>query len=130
MMRFGFSEAEYSRVRDWLISAIDANPGLITEAELIANLRSYEWHLLTSENAACVLQMCIYDGEQIANVLLIGGEKNKALREILACGEVFYDYLRAQNFTKLVGTARKGFHNILKKAGFKQEQEELQKELN
>lgn len=129
-MRFGFSEEEYCRVRSWLIAAIDVNPGIIRESDLLTNLRSNEWHLLTSENAACVIQFCVCDSEKTANILLIGGEKNKSLREIMACAERLYEYLRTENFTRLTGTPRKEFHAFLKKNGFIEKQKELQKELN
>ncbi|ASY63611.1 hypothetical protein SJ05684_c21700 [Sinorhizobium sojae CCBAU 05684] len=76
------------------------------------------------------MELVRIDGELIANVLLIGGEKGKALREIIPAQKHFCEFLKHEGFTKLVGTPRKEFHNILKAQGFEEEQKELVKRLN
>jgi hypothetical protein len=129
-MRVGFDEDEYARVRGWLLSALEIAPGPFDEAELLRKLRADHWHLVTTDHAACVLELCRIDGELIANVLLLGGEKGKALREILTAQKRFCEFLKHEGFTKLVGTPRKEFHKILKAHGFEQEQKELVKRLN
>ncbi|MDE3821795.1 hypothetical protein I7F13_05035 [Sinorhizobium meliloti] len=128
-MRIGFTESEYARVRDWLVAAIDTNPDVISEGTLLEKLRFNEWQLLTTENAACVLQLCEHEGEKIANVILLGGKRNGSLREIMGTHVVLCDFLRERKFTKLVGTPRKEWHQFLKKNGFKQQENEFIKEL-
>lgn len=128
-MNLGFTEEEYSRVRDWLMSALDAGPCAFDEAELLDKLRSGEWHLLTIENAACVLQLCEYEGERIAVVLLLGGRKGGSLKDIMRASLVLSDYLKKMKFTYIVGEPRKEFHAFLKKNGFEQEQKEFKKRL-
>jgi hypothetical protein len=128
----GFSEDNYLRVRFWLLSALEIAPGPFDEAEMLERLRSNDWHLLTTENSACVLQTCIFEGEKIANVLVIGGKRNGSLREIMRAHVILCDHLREQNFTKIMGTPRKEFRRFLIKNGFTeaQEKDELQKELH
>ncbi|KQY14704.1 hypothetical protein ASD31_09180 [Rhizobium sp. Root482] len=129
-MRVGFSEEEYLRVRGWLVSAIEVNPDKITESQLLDKLRSGDWHLITIENAACVLQCCICEGEKIANILLVGGEKNQSLRSIMKAHSVLCDHLRKMDFAKLVGQPRKEFHAYLKRNGFAEAQnQDFEKEL-
>lgn len=125
----GFTEDKYARVRDWLLSALEIAPGPFDEAEMLERLRSNDWHLLTTENSACVLQTCIFQGEKIANVLVLGGKRNGSLREIMRAITILSDHLREQNFAKLVGTPRQEFHAFLLKNGFSKKEQELQKEL-
>lgn len=130
-MNLGFSEEEYLRVRGWLMSALEYTPDLFTEAEILANLRSNEWHLLTTENAACVVQLGEFEGERFANVLLLGGKKNGSLREIMRAHVVFISFCERLGIKKIMGTPRKEFRRFLIKNGFTeaQEKDELQKEL-
>lgn len=129
-MRVGFDEDEYARVRGWLLSALEIAPGTFDEAELLHRLRTEQWHLITTDHVATVLELCRIDGELIANVLLLGGEKGKALRELIPALKELCEFLKHEGFTKLVGTPRKEFHKILKAHGFEQEQKELVKRLN
>ena len=125
-----FDEGEYARVRKWLLSALEIAPGPFDEAELLVKLRAGEtWFLVTTDHAASVVELVRIDGDLIANVLLIGGERGKALREIISAQKQFCEFLKSEGFTKLVGTPRKEFHTILKAEGFEQEQEELAKRL-
>lgn len=128
-MNLGFSDSEYERVRDWLIAAMQPDPTKITEDTLLEKLRIGEWTLITTEHAAAVLQLCEFENEKIANVLLIGGERNKALREIMAAYSALCDALKGLGYTKITGQPRKEFHALLKRNGFQKGQEELVKEL-
>lgn len=130
-MNLGFSENEYERVRNWLLKALTYTPELFTEAEILANLRTNEWHLLTTENAACVLQLGEFNGERFANVLLLGGKKNGSLREIMRAHLVFVEFCKTLGITKIVGTPRKEFRRFLMKNGFTeaQEKDELQRSI-
>ncbi len=128
-MNLGFTEEEYFRVRDWLMSAILISDGQFDEAEMLERLRAKDWHLITTEHAACVLEFCEIDGERIANILVIGGEIGASLREIMKAHFVLCAYLRTQNFTKLVGQPRKEWHRFLLNYGFEQEQQEWIKRL-
>lgn len=130
-MNLGFSTEEYERVRDWLIAAMQPDPSKISEDTLIEKLGDGEWTLITTEHAASVIQLCEYEDEKIANVLLIGGERNKALREIMVEYSALCDALKGLGYTKITGQPRKEFHALLKRNGFQKgnEQEELVKEL-
>ncbi|WP_276118286.1 hypothetical protein [Pararhizobium qamdonense] len=105
-------------------------PDVFNEAELLLNLQTNEWHLLTTENAACVLQLGEFDDERFANVLLLGGKKNGSLREIMRAHLVFCDFCKTLGITKITGQPRKEFHRFLLRNGFKQKQEDFEKELN
>lgn len=129
MIGFGFSEGEYSRVRDWLISAFEASPAVFDEAEMLDKLRSNEWHFLTTHNAACVLQIDEIDGERFANVLLLGGKKNGSLREIMDAHLVLCKVLQQNGFAYISGEPRKEFHAFLLKNGFEQKEKEFKKRL-
>lgn len=128
-MNLGFSDSEYERVKDWLIAAIDVAPSVITEDVLLEKLRNGEWSLITTEHAAAVIQFCDIEAEKSANVLLIGGEQNKALREIMTAYVALSDALKALGYTKITGQPRKEFHAILMRNGFQKGKEELFKEL-
>lgn len=128
-MNLGFTEEEYARVRNWLMSAILISDGQFDEAEMLERLRAKDWHLITTEHAACVLELCEIDGEQIANILVIGGAIGASLREIMKAHFVLCAYLRTQNFTKLVGEPRQGWHRFLLKFGFEQHGKEFIKRL-
>ncbi|MCM2433217.1 hypothetical protein [Agrobacterium rosae] len=129
MMQMGFSEQEYERVRAWLLSAFDASPAVFDEAEMLEKLRKNEWHLVTADRSACVLELCKYEDEWIANVLLLGGEKNNSLKEIMRCQITLCRFLKDQGFTKLVGQPRKEFHKLILKHGFEKKEEEFIKRL-
>lgn len=129
MMQMGFSEDEYARVRGWLLSAFDASPAVFDETEMLEKLRNNEWHLVSADHCACVLELCKYEGEWIANVLLLGGEKNRSLKEIMRCIDVLSRFLCDQGFAKLVGQPRKEFHKLLILNGFEKKEEELIKRL-
>lgn len=130
MNGFGFSDEEYSRVRGFLFSAFDASPCVFDEAEMLEKLRSGEWHLLTTEHAAAVLQFGEINGELFANVLLLGGKRGGSLREIMRANLVLCEVLQRNGFAYIVGEPRKEFHAFLLKNGFEQEQKEFKKRLN
>ena len=126
MMNVGFSEEEYERVREWIVSAITLGPAYFTEEEMLGHLRSEKWHLITTPHSATVLEMYRDNGELIANALVMGGHKGKALREILPATKRLGEFLKTLGFVKLIGTPRKEFYRVLQANGFeKQEQEEL-----
>ncbi|NSY48319.1 hypothetical protein G6M01_07310 [Agrobacterium tumefaciens] len=129
MMQMGFSEEEYARVRSWLLSAFERTPAVFDEDEMLEKLRKSEWHLVTADRSACVLELCKYEGEWIANVLLLGGEKNKSLKEIMQCQVALCRFLKDQGFTKLVGTPRPEWHKLILKNGFEKQEEEFIKRL-
>ncbi|AYD00915.1 hypothetical protein [Neorhizobium sp. NCHU2750] len=118
MIELGYSPERYARVRDWLLSAFKVAPAVFTEAEMIDKLQSGEWHLITTDNAACVLQFFEKDGEKAANILVIGGKIGAALREIMIAHFAVCDMLRHDNFSYIVGEPRKEWHRFLLKYGF------------
>ncbi|MEB2843809.1 hypothetical protein [Endobacterium cereale] len=128
-MNLGFSEEEYDRVRDWLMSAILISDGQFDEAEMLDRLRAKDWHLITTDHAACVLEFCEIDGERIANILVIGGEIGASLREIMIAYSLVCDALRAMKFSYISGQPRKEWHRFLLKYGFEKQKDELIKRL-
>lgn len=127
-MNMGFSEQEWARVRDWLMLALARNP-VMTEAEIVERLQREDWHLLSTEHAACIMELSIIDGEKVATVHLIGGEKNRALREIIVGYFAVCSWLRIEGFSRISGHPRKGFEALLKRLGFQKSEQELSKEL-
>lgn len=119
-MNVGYSDAEYERVRDWLISALLIAPGPFDETEMRDKLRSGEWLLVTTPNAGCVLEFFETDGEKAANILVIGGKIGGSLREIMTACDAVCNALRQMNFAYICGTPRREFHKYLIKFGFEQ----------
>lgn len=128
-MGFGYTEEEFERVKPYLISALEKVPGIIDESQLFENIKAGHWHLLTAEKSAAVLEFIEIEGELIANVLVIGGEKNKSLKEIMKCYSTLAIVLREQGFSKIVGQPRKEWNKYLIKNGFCQKGNEFIKEL-
>lgn len=128
-MNIGFTEQEYSRVRNWILAAFKVAPAVFTEAEMLDKLRSNEWHLVTTEHAACVLQFFEEDGRKAANIIVIGGVQNGSLREIMQAHFVLCDALRNTDFSYIVGEPRKEWHRYLLKFGFEQHGKEFIKRL-
>lgn len=129
MMQMGFTEQEYARVRVWLLSAFERTPAVFDEDEMLEKLRNNEWHLVTGDHFSAVLELCKFEGEWIANILLLGGEKNKSLKEIMRSQIIFCRFLKDQGFTKLVGTPRREWHKLILKHGFEKQKEEFIKRL-
>jgi hypothetical protein len=127
-MNMGFTEQEWSRVRGWLLPALARNP-VMPEEEIVARLRDGDWHLLSTEHAAAILELSIFDGEKVATIHLIGGEKHKAMREIIVAYSAVCSWLRIEGFTRIAGHPRKGFEALLKRLGFQKSEQELFKEL-
>lgn len=129
MMQMGFSEEEYERVRAWLLSVFEREGAAFDEAEMLEMLRENKWYLVTGDRFAAVLELFKFEGEWIANILLLGGEKNNSLKEILRCQGVFCRFLKDQGFVKLVGTPRREWHKLILKHGFEKQEEEFIKRL-
>lgn len=110
---------EYPRCRDWLIEAL-SHTTQFTEHDVLNRLSSREFILWTSQNAAAVTQIAS-EGETLCCMLvLVGGERGKALREILAEGQdAILEYARQWGCTRLTGTPRKEWSRLLLRDGFK-----------
>lgn len=130
MIKTGYSDEEYARIRPYLLAAFDASPAVFTEAEMIEQLRSGNWLLVTTDNAACVLEFFEEDGAKAANVLLLGGKIGGSLREIMVALEAVCSALRQMNFAYLCGTPRPEFAKYLLRKGFEKAGKELRLRLN
>ena len=129
-MNLKFDEAEYARVRDWLLAAFAIAPAVFTEDEMIEKLRSNEWILLTTDNGAAVLQF-FHDGEDwAANVIVVGGKIGGSLRELMALQEQVCDALRKMGFSYIQGEPRARWTRILLKSGWQQHERIFSKRLN
>lgn len=129
-MKTGYSDEEYARVRDWLLSALIKAPGPFDEAEMLDNLRSGQWLLVTTENGASVLEFFVDEnGDNAANVLVVGGKIGGSLRELMALQESVCDALQSMNFAYIVGQPRKEWHGFLPKFGFEQHGKDFIKRL-
>lgn len=118
-MKTGYSDEEYARVRDWLLSALIKAPGPFDEAEMLDNLRSGQWLLVTTENGASVLEFFVDEnGDNAANVLVVGGKIGGSLRELMALQEAVCDALRTLGFRYIMGEPRPEWHRILVRFGF------------
>lgn len=130
MIKTGYSDEEYERIRPYLLAAFDASPAVFTEAEMIEQLRSGNWLLVTTDNAACVLEFFEEDGEKAANVLLVGGKKNGSLRELMALLRSAETALKAMGFAYICGSPRPEFTKyLLKNKGFEEVGKEIRKRI-
>lgn len=129
-MKTGYSNEEYARIRPYLLAAFDASPAVFTEAEMLDKLRSGDWLLVTTDNAACVLEFFEQDGEKAANILLIGGKIGGSLREIMVAMEAVCSALRQMNFAYICGSPRPEFAKYLLRNGFEKAGKKLRLRLN
>lgn len=129
-MNIGFSQKEYQRVREWLMTALEMTPDIFSEVELLEKLQSNEWILITTEHSACVLQTYEEGEQKNANVLLVGGKRGGSLRELMTVLTVVSDLLKRNGYSRIVGQPRKEWHKYLtSKHGFKEQQKEYYREL-
>ncbi len=130
-MKTGYSDEEYARIRPYLLAAFDASPTVFNEAEMLEELRAGNWLLVTTENAACVMQFFEDEnGEKAANILLLGGKIGGSLREIMVAMEAVCSALRQMNFAYICGTPRPEFAKYLLGKGFEQARKELRLRLD
>ena len=97
---------------------------------MLDKLRSGDWLLVTTDNAACVLEFFEEGGEKAANILLIGGRIGGSLREIMVAMEAVCSALRQMNFAYLCGSPRPEFAKYLLNRGFEKAGKELRLRLN
>lgn len=125
-MKTGYSDEEYARIRPYLLAAFEASPAVFSEAEMIEQLRSGNWLLVTTDNASCVLEFFEEDGEKAANVLLVGGKKNGSLRELMLLLRSTATALKKMRFSYICGSPRPEFSKyLLNNQGFEEAGKEL-----
>lgn len=111
--------AEYPRVRDWLIEALKYSKNLVSEIDLLKGLEDRDYQLWTTSNAACVTSLTEWEGQPVCCLFLIGGNKGKAMAEILLEGQpVVEAYARAHGCKGLLGIGRALWARVLPAQGF------------
>ena len=111
--------AEYPRVRDWLISAMAYSDNEISEAKLLNGLVDREYQLWTTQNAACITSITEWEDKQVCCLFLIGGNRGKAMQEILYEGQPIVEaYAREHGCDGLLGIGRDLWKRVLPEHGF------------
>jgi hypothetical protein len=106
---------EYVRVRVWLVEALKHTTEF-TEQQILIGLILRQFVLWTSDNAACVAQITAPD----CLLVLVGGSKGKALREIMIDGQdAIIAWAGSSDCTRIVGSPRMDWSRLLLKSGFK-----------
>lgn len=112
-------EREYPRCRKWLIEAL-SHTREFTERDILNGIDDRSFLLWTSTNAACVTQITNQDDQIVCLLVLVGGQKGKALREILVEGQAAVSsYAKSHSCTRLAGSPRKEWSRLLINDGFK-----------
>lgn len=112
-------DAELPRVRNWLIEALRYSKNTITEAELLIGLIDRDYQLWTTANAACVTSLTEWQGKSVCCLFLVGGNKGKAMNEILFEGQpVVEAYAKSHNCKGLLGIGRAFWSRVLPAHGF------------
>ena len=112
-------DAEYPRVRNWLIEALKLSDNNISERDLLIGLVERDYQLWTTENAACVTSLTEWNGKPVCCLFLIGGNKGKAMREVLCDGQDAVEaYAVSHGCDGLLGIGRKFWAKVLRPYGF------------
>lgn len=112
-------DAEYPRVREWLLDAIRYSKNTIDEIDLIYGLFDRDYQLWTTENAACVTSLTEWEEKSVCCLFLIGGNKGKAMHEVLHVGQPIVEaYARKHGCDGILGIGRSFWRKILPAHGF------------
>jgi hypothetical protein len=115
---------EFLRVKQWLDEALDYNGGDENIKGVWSRLLSGELLLLTSHNAAIVLEPVEHPQRKILNFFLAGGD----LEELMVMEAVVADYARSEGFDALSVFGRRGWLRQLE--GYKEKAVYMEKKLN
>jgi hypothetical protein len=115
---------EFLRVKQWLMEALDYNGGDQSIKDVWDRLLSGEYVLITSHNAAIVLEPVEHPQRKLLNFFLAGGD----LDELLTMEEVIEGYARQQGYAALTVFGRRGWLRQLK--GYKEKAVYMEKPLN
>lgn len=123
-------DAEYPRVRLWLLEALTYTRNGTNEIDLIHGLYDRDYQLWTTENAACVTSLTEWQGKSVCCLFLIGGNKGCAMHEILHVGQpVIETYARKHGCDGLFGIGRMFWGRVLPQHGFIVKGDQYYKEL-
>lgn len=110
---------EYPRCRNWLIEALNYSENEITERDLLIGLQERDYLLWTTDNAACVTSLTEWESKRVCVLFLIGGNKGKAMREILFGGQPIVEaWAKSMGCDGLLGIGRDLWKNVLPAHGF------------
>jgi len=113
-------KTEYARVKDWLKTALHTQIGGGDENKLLSGLGTQRYQLWTSENAACVTELCKVDGVDVCLLYLVAGERGSALAEVLGDGQNTIEKWAKENGCKgFYGIGRPEWKRVLKPHDFK-----------
>lgn len=123
-------DAEYPRVREWLISAFKYSANKIDERQLLQGLDERDYLLWTANNAACVTSLTEWRGHPVCVFFVVGGAAGKAIKEIFEEGlPVVEQYAREHNCKYVLGIGRIQWVRIVERYGFTTEGNEYYKEV-
>lgn len=109
---------EITRCLPWLIEALKFTRNKIAAEDILKGLVERDYQLWTTEHAACVTSITEWQGKAVCCLFLIGGEKGKAMPEILAACPQLEEYARHHQCAGLLGIGRALWAKVLPAIGF------------
>lgn len=112
-------DIEFPRTCEWLKQALTYTTNGVSFDDIIVGLADRDYQLWTTEHAACVTSITEWDSKRVCVLFLIGGEKGKAMGEILIEGQQAVEaYAREHNCKGLLGIGRGLWKRVLPAFGF------------
>lgn len=109
---------EIPRCFPWLIEALQHSTSEVTPEQILERLVERDYQLWTTDNAAAITSITDWEGKRVCCLFLIGGEKGKAMPEILASHNQLEEYARKFACVGLLGIGRALWAKVLPAIGF------------
>ena len=112
-------DIEFPRTCEWLKEAHSYTTNSISFDDIIIGLNERDYQLWTTEHAACITSITEWSGKRVCVLFLIGGEKGRAMSEILNEGQQAVEaYAREHQCAGLLGIGRGLWKKVLPAFGF------------
>lgn len=112
-------DIEFPRTCDWLKEAHTYGENAVSFYDIIIGLAERDYQLWTTEHAACITSITEWEGKRVCVLFLIGGEKGRAMSEILIEGQQAVEvYAREHKCRGLLGIGRGLWARVLPAYGF------------
>lgn len=109
---------EIDRCFPWLIEALEYSNNQIDATGILKGLVERDYQLWTTDHAACITSITEWSGKKVCCLFLVGGEKGKAMPEILAAHIELEAYARKHGCAGLLGMGRALWAKVLPTIGF------------
>lgn len=108
----------YPRVREWLLQALEYTDEF-DERTILKGLIEGSFQLWVTDRAVGVTQVAEEDQVRFCNLILVAGERGRALREVVVEGQSeVIAWAKANKCVQLRGTPRKEWTRLLLRDGF------------